>query len=468
MASNDLARRFTEDKYATKSDVIKDLKTSLVDNIWRNILTYRQEYNIKLGLRNFSSAEYVLCFTESLDARNTLLEQKLLKILDKVDETFEEDIPALHFRCKMDILTEVAKHNKLDASEAKIRGILRNEFKKMNNDNLLLERYTEALEYVYHHYNEKIDQEFVCEIHRILTGELISSYRTKEDDNPLNRVLIDRIYTAAPLGQIANLMNELFSFIENKDIPVISKAFVTYYTLTSIKPFAHYSNEVAILLMKAIIARDTLHEVAFMVPVEAILNIPDEMENKIFTDSQKYSDTTYFVIYAYDYLDSIVDLYINKLESFKSDSIENEMYSEDVIEEPALERVTPVLEEAPIIEKKEAPKKEVKVYKESPTVKEVEKVETAIRYVPKGLDDKEAAKLEIQLLEMDPSLKKKEAHFYAHHCTLGMNYTIQHYKRYCRVSYETARTSMDHLAELGYYRKEQIKNKFIYSPIKKN
>lgn len=470
MAGNDLARRFTEDKYASKSDVIKALNTSLVDNIWKNILLYRQDYNIKLGLRNFSSAEYVLCFTESLDARHTLLEEKLLKILDKVDSTFEDDLPALHFRNRLTILKEVAKHNKLDANENKLRGILKNEYARLDNDNLILERYIEAMEYAYHHYNDDINQDFVFEIHRILTGELLSSYRSKEDDNPLNRVLIDRIYTSAPLGQIDNLMNELLTFIRDKDLPAISKACITYYAINSIKPFAHYSSEVATILMKTIIARDTLREVAFMLPIETILTIPDDLENKLFTDVQKYSDTTYFVIYAYELLDSISDDYLNNYTAFTSDNVENEMYSEDVIEEK--EEIKEEIKEEKDIKKDEprvAPKTETKKeVKQKEVIVEEGPIETAIRYVPRGLDEKEAAKLEQQLLEMDPSLKKKEAHFYAHHCTLGMNYTIQQYKRYCRVSYETARTSMDHLVELGYYKKEQIKNKFIYSPIKKN
>ena len=34
MANSDLAFRFTEEKYASKSEVMKDLNTSLVDNIW--------------------------------------------------------------------------------------------------------------------------------------------------------------------------------------------------------------------------------------------------------------------------------------------------------------------------------------------------------------------------------------------------------------------------------------------------
>ncbi len=89
----------------------------------------------------------------------------------------------------------------------------------------------------------------------------------------------------------------------------------------------------------------------------------------------------------------------------------------------------------------------------------------AIKYVPRGLDEREAQRLEVHLLELDPSLKKGEAKFYARHCTLGKMYTIQQFKQANRCAYETARTGMEHLVQLGYYRKEQIKNKFVYTPI---
>jgi hypothetical protein len=36
------------------------------------------------------------------------------------------------------------------------------------------------------------------------------------------------------------------------------------------------------------------------------------------------------------------------------------------------------------------------------------------------------------------------------------------------VVYETARTSMENLVLLGLYRKEPLKNKFVYTPVVKN
>ena len=98
-------------------------------------------------------------------------------------------------------------------------------------------------------------------------------------------------------------------------------------------------------------------------------------------------------------------------------------------------------------------------------VKEVQREEIAVSYIPPVLDERSACRLEEHLLELDPSMKRGEAHFYARHCTLGKRYTIQQYKRSIGCAYETARTSMDHLVAMGYYRKEMVKNKNVYTPI---
>jgi hypothetical protein len=39
MATSELAIRFTEGKYATRQEVSRDLKMSLIDNIWNSILS---------------------------------------------------------------------------------------------------------------------------------------------------------------------------------------------------------------------------------------------------------------------------------------------------------------------------------------------------------------------------------------------------------------------------------------------
>jgi hypothetical protein len=92
-------------------------------------------------------------------------------------------------------------------------------------------------------------------------------------------------------------------------------------------------------------------------------------------------------------------------------------------------------------------------------------VSVALPTLPIGLEERDAVKIEEHLVEIYPTLKRGQAYFYARHCTIGKYYTIAQYKRLLGCAYETARTSMDNLVELGFYRKEKLNNKFIYTPV---
>lgn len=78
-----------------------------------------------------------------------------------------------------------------------------------------------------------------------------------------------------------------------------------------------------------------------------------------------------------------------------------------------------------------------------------------------NLSEEEMAK---GLVEINPMLRYHQALFYAKHHDLGRYYTISQFKEDADCAYETARTSMEFLVSLCLYRKEQLKNKFVYTP----
>ena len=63
MANNDLGIRFTNVIYATKNDVIRTMKISIVDNIWMQILEYRSNFNCVLSLEHIDGSHYSVCLT---------------------------------------------------------------------------------------------------------------------------------------------------------------------------------------------------------------------------------------------------------------------------------------------------------------------------------------------------------------------------------------------------------------------
>ena len=519
MATSELAIRFTENKYATRSEVSKELKMSLIDNIWSNILSYRSTFNHYLTIKSIEKNQLILCQCPSVAAMSNATDMKLIRLMHEYAKINSQngDLDYFEDQCIILSLKALAKEYDLDVTDGYLRSLIHGELTAVTRENTILVRYLDALRYVKSAYLNPIDVDFLAALYSKITGiqEITSFYRQNEDTNHENRVIIDRVYTCAPTRLIDDMMSSLFSFIVNSSVNASSKAAIAYYYIVYIRPFESFSDELALLIAKAILAHNDLGEIGALLPLESLLSQDQEEIAKIFVEVQKTCDTTYFVNYMLKFIerrsDELLDIIANaKATSMKRDFYRAEPERQAMVPppEPAYVAPAPATYQAPVQpapqpqpqqqttgdfqqynlfeQEKLEPEKVVEQAKPEPQpapapapapvevvkVEEAPKVviqqpaeQIAVAYVPPVLDEKQASRLEQHLLELDPSLRKHEAHFYARHCTLGKNYTIAQYKKAIGCVYETARTSMDHLVELGYYRKEMVKNKNVYSPI---
>ena len=207
--------------------------------------------------------------------------------------------------------------------------------------------------------------------------------------------------------------------------------------------------------------------------------------SKIFYEVQSTSDITYFLTFALDSVNHLVEKMLDNIADYSSTIIKNDFFK---LDEPVEEKEENENKNSEVIHEVEKPKEEPQPTVVKEVIREIirevpvpsqpveEKVETsatpenkplglAVSYIPEELDEKAAARLEKHLLELDYRLKKGQAYFYARHCTLGMYYTIDQYKKAVKCVYETARTSMEKLVEFGYYKKQPAGKKFVYTPV---
>ena len=453
MANSDLGYRFTNEKYATKSEVAKDLGIRLVDNIWANILKYRDSFNKSLLIKSIEGKNLVLCECQGINALIRDVEFSCNRIGSEFAQIQNDrGIARFNRQLIIECLRNVAISNKLEVSDEYLRMIIEGEIKDVDPANHILLDYYNALVYVESFYENEINEDFLAGIYMQITNnnELVSFYRTDEDTSKENRFLIERIYTAAPVGAIENMMENLFRFIKEEDLDPGVKALIVYYYFNYVKPFPKLNGEIASVLMKAIIAHENKDRTSVYVPLERMLHERLPENAKVSIEVQKANDVTYFVKFAAKFFNDICNEFIMEIQRYNAEAVSVDFYQSD--EEPQ----KPVEEEHI---QEEQPQESAQ-----PRV-EYERPELAVSYIPPALDEKAAYRLEQDLLESDPSLKKGEAYFYARHCTMNKCYTIAQYKKELGCAYETARTSMEHLAELGYYRKEQVKNKFVYTPI---
>ena len=471
MANPNIPVRFTEEKYATKSEVSKELNIHFIDSIWSNILAYRANFNRYLNLRTIENTRITFCSCPTISEKVNEAERKLTNLLGQYSKlTNNNDHNYLRGYYYVEALKNVAKIYDLDVTNEYLRTIVTGELKEINGQYIVLANYAESLKYIENAYVNPISEDFLGDFYTKLlgSGELTSFYRTTEDKHPENRVIIDRIYTAAPVSSIQILMNTLFDFIHGTSVSTLVKSIITYYYVNYVKPFPKHNDEVAILLAKAVLAHE-LGAFGVLINLEVLLSTNLEKIAKIFLEVQKTGDVTYFVNYAISVVMQLCDQMGDHIVNLNATGLKQDFFKEDsVVEEAVVEETLTSEELNKTIEEttEETVVEEVKDVSKTKKIKIIAKEEEiAVSYIPTAIDEKEAYRLEQHLLELDPSLKKGEAKFYARHCTLGKKYTIAQYKKAIGCVYETARTAMDHLAELGYYRKEQLKNKYVYSPI---
>ena len=486
MGANDIAVRFTETNYATKNEVSRELKISIIDGVWDKILSYRAPFCHYLSIRGIDKNQLRVCLCPTISARLNTVEAKLLRVVSEANKLDSVNSDKQYFRqsCIIKNLQNIALANVSLSDEEHVRTVVLGTVRDPK-----LSRYLDALYYIKERHVNNVNDDFLAELYSKVTGndELTSFYRTRDLEDSNVAAVVSRVYKSAPAQLIDSMMDSLFNFVEKSTISPLCRSLISYYYIQFVKPFPEYNNEIAVLFSEAVLAHYSLGEFAIYLPFESILNENEGEISKIFNDVQSSSDVTYFLNFALKFANKEFDKMLDSLAEYSSKVIKEDFYKLDEeenhveevepepIPEPALAPIaTPVEENViePVMEVEPAPtpapkpveEKKVEV-KTSPVVEK--QVGLAVSYIPEELDEKTAQRLERHLLELDVRLKKGQAYFYARHCTLGRYYTIEQYRKAVKCVYETARTSMDKLVEYGYYEKTLVGKKFVYTPVKR-
>lgn len=470
MNDNELATRFTDESYLTRAEVSGVLGTSLIDPIWNSILAYRNQYRRRLGISDVAKIPFSLCYAPKIEENVSTLEKKLSEYIVNFGALNDGSISKYTLFREMCIkmLKDIAKTNHININDVALNNIV--EYKQVDNIYEHLVRYYSAIVRLEKKPSPEFSLETISEYYKVISGQenLDSIYRKSEINSQSQRLLINREYAGAPVREIEGQMASLINYINTSKDSSIVKASVLTYMINYVKPFEKYNKEMSVILSKIIIANDDVESAAVYIPFETIVVDDDGKFSSVSREIQRSRDLTYMLTLFIKLFDDSLQVVADRIAQLTIDGVKNsfflgedpEEFKEEFGFEAPAEMVEPKKEEPvqvvpEVVEKEDSPKA---VHQEAAKINIAEDEE---------LSDKQLKRLASKLLESDPFLKKGQAHFYVRHCTKGSYYTIQQYKKCEGCVYETARTSMDNLAKLGYYRRESIKNKFVYTPIDK-
>ena len=456
MANQNLQIRFTDEKYATRQDVARALGTNLIDPIWAQILAYREKSGQKLNLVDYTKVPYSICFCTliqnkigDVNSKNYNFKQ-LFQNNSKESFDYQRIMNSLLSGC----LKSIAKANNKMIDDVSIQNILRSE--NIDPQFAYLQRYLQAFDYL-EGGSIEINENLLADFYGIITGnpELTEFYRTSDIDQR-NNVLIGREYAGAPVNLIEPQMEALFAFVDRRDLPLYIRLAIICYMFNYVKPFARYNYEMSILLCKSMIVKE-IGEFGIYLPIENLVSEQQLLVGTLSKEVQRTHDLTYVIDVYLDILSKAIDDASNVFVNNSLNQLQEDY--EEKVEEVKKESVY-YEEPKPVPAPKPVYQQVVK--EEQPKVH----AETFTKVSEQSLSEKELQRLTEELLETDPTLKKGQAHFYIRHREKNHFYTIEQYRKAEGCVYETARTSMDHLALRGYYRREKVNNKkFVYTPI---
>lgn len=522
-----IAIRYTDEIYATPAQVGKSLHMVVYDDFWKQILAYREDNKVVLPFGKIKGQPFYFTLTQPIRIKIQNFESKIKDFLSLSRSMLLSKEKETRSILLSPLLKEGAILEKSNINDLSIKMLLNSLYKESDNNHTPVVNYLSSLDYYLSQTPSSPNDDFLAGAYQRVLGqeELMDFYREKDFDNKVAYLtyIRDPDYPYAPHDLVEDLMESFIGWLETDEFtPAFVHAFMAANYLYYIKPFSQRNSLMASLLAKEAIAADTGFSEAFVLPFELLLK--DSFRNSdAYKESKARCDMTYALFEAINvltpYIDSVTEQLKNlRISQYKeeysvlgdeekkiAEKIEKEepkgptqlsfLDVEEPKEETSTSKPSPIVEETKPVEKplpklEETPRMEERVEPspviettkpaetEKPTVSQKEEEKSKIPVVsslsnqgessPKDSLSKSEIKDYIRyLLETNPNLNKKQATFLANHCTPGRYYTIQQFKDFASCVYETARTSMDKLAQEGYYEKLQFKNKFVYSPAKK-
>lgn len=453
---NSYGIKFSEERYASKDDVKKHFNMSSVDQFWNLILDYRKGLTSTFELPSIDRVKYSLVFTKSISNRINDVERKLCKaymeyinLSSRAKNIFE------HKRYER-IASSILASNNIAMSPTFVDSLIDKNISTIPSDYLVLANYLESLNYIKSYDGSKISLYDLNSIYSILESGTKSSlgkddiiFRKLECEEP-HYYNQGYVYKSALVDRIPDMMNSLIEFVNDENHYALVRAISCLFYVDYVMPYDYLRSEDSVLNFKLVLARNDFSLFSTYLNIENLYFAKNAKLDQVKELVQKTMDLTYFFDFILDYLKEDIATIFDDLATSKKDEMVFE--SKEEVKEEIKEDDNRLSEET-IPQKKE---EYVTLYGQ---------VDVALPIFPQGLKEDDVERIVIDLMETYPTLKRTQAHFYAKHCTIGRTYTIQQFKNEEGTSYETARTSMDALAMLGFYEKTNLRNKFVYKPI---
>lgn len=421
-------KAFTDDVYASKKEVEAYYNLNDVTKNWESVLRYRSYFDCETELKDNNSNHYKICLTKKMMADGYSFQMKLMNDLILFASLSKNSQNDFVLKQKMRAIQAVLYFSgKTNINQETVEKLALGELESIPSSLFLSDAYSKA--YNKDFFNHTISVKGFDSINKRIIGSLEddeTSYRNEKPTDVKNPLI------PCDSNDIPAVLENIVLFLNQEEIPAIYRALSTIFYFAATRPYEYFNEGTAALICKNFLADNGFLTLGFTLDFESIAFASGKNYYSHAKQTETSLDLTYYIVHVFPFLiKEEEDMHALLLELKKNDELQPQKLSEDVL----VNDVT------------------------------TESLSFALPVFPTAKQEDEIEQTAKKLREVYPQLKKKEAHFYAGHCTIGLNYTIEQFKKEEKTVYETARTSMDDLAKRGFYRKNKVQKKFVYTPI---
>ena len=428
MSINEEGKNLTEGQFCSIEQVRAKYNKEDVTEIWNRVIAYRRNFNYETDLRDASHNPYFITLTRTILTKAHNIELRLMKDLILFSSLSDENKEKLLLERKIYALKAVNRFkSQKDINDDLYERIAHLTIDSLPSSLISLQAYSNA--YNTNFFLTGINLENIEQVNRHVLNESEESkveYRNEkyEDaNNPLE--LVDS-------KEIPIFLNNIISFLRDDNISFIIRAIGLVYSMFALRPFQYLNEETSSLLAKSFLVSSPLSSIGYLLDFESLCFSKSEQVFKKSKECEKTLELAYFVDMVLPFFEK-EEKNISEKINFLLVEEKEKLLAQETSEETTIE-----------IERK-----------------------TSLPFFPTN-NRNQPSEIVKKLIELYPSLKEKQAHFFATHCTIGLFYTISQFQKEENTVYETARTSMDELARLGLYVKTKVNKKFVYSPVPKD
>lgn len=394
--------QFTDGQYLSKEELQAHFNLDDVESLWSGIQEYRSLFREDLPARSTSGLPYYVVLTRDLALRLARDEGRLYRALVASIRLHPAVISRLRFSSLCSHLELISTYYDLGVTRPQIEALVDGK----PSDDLktgLLFNFAKEVAQLWEEPTE-VNPDFADGINASLLNEELDKVKAQP-----------------------SRIQPLFRILESEEqLPLLMRFLLVFFWFSSAQPYEFYCELTSAFLAEAYLADKGFEFLPFCLNLSSLYLNKNQELIKSTNLAIKTRDVTYYIRTA-------LPLFEESLEQLEAD-LERAKRENAAFISPN-RRPVPVLGRAGRLARQAKPEEPVS-------------------------DDRAN-----QLLQAYPVLRPFQVEFYLNHCRTGEFYTLRQFQEAERVVYETARTSMELLANLGFYHKTKSGKKFTYTPI---